>query len=856
MLDQGKAKASEPILMGNEQARNLPQSTYTHPNALLHTFPRPNKHLLFLELVSSFFVYNHMDQAESSRTSELPSTKGVHMTMNAFDEEQAILDGLNERQREAVTTLQGPVLILAGPGSGKTRVITQRIAYLVQHEGILPWQIIAVTFTNRAAKEMRERLEQLVGSGSANAMTVGTFHAICARILRMEANYLNTLGLDTSFVIRDSDDQRALIKRAVKELQLDEMQYKPSLVATMISHAKGELLLPSDMERQATTELGKAVAHIYRSYQKLLKSNNSVDFDDLLALTVRLWIAEPTILRHYQQLWHYVNVDEFQDCNRPQYMLLRLLSYGSKQFHEGRCNICAVGDDDQMIYSWRGASTETILRFERDFPNTRIILLEQNYRSTQVILDAAQNIVQHNSRRKAKRIWTQQRAGELIVYREATDEQDEGYFVASEIMRLRAINACNKYNEVAVMYRTNAQSRVLEEQLLHASIPYRVIGSRKFYERKEIKDLLAYLRLLVNPRDDLSLQRVINVPNRKIGAKTLEGLQRWARDKSVTLYEAVSHVKEISSLQTAAQNAVSSFAHLLDTLLRQVPLYPLPELLDCILEKSTYGNELHRQVQEGLDPWSNVLELRRLAADYAQLETKAALDLFLENIALVSGADTTQSGDNGVPVAEKKTDAVTLITLHAAKGLEYPTVFIIGMDEGSIPHARATDTIEQMEEERRLAYVGFTRAMRRLYLVRASRRALFGEYQDTEPSRFLADLPDILLSKPEQGATTSAHSRSREIHVSEAPAQEGQPTQSRLGISVQAREVGLVSPSLASATVSPSFKAGVKVMHVQFGEGIVLKSELLDGTVFVDVQFRGSAGKKRLSLDFERLERV
>src|SRR5436305_5987454 len=679
-------------------------------------------------------------------------------------EQKDLLAGLNEPQRRAVTTTQGPLLILAGPGSGKTRVITHRIAYMVQQENISPWRILAVTFTNKAAKEMRERLEKLVGINESKEMSIGTFHAICARILRVEADHLAPLGLNRSFVILDTEDQATLIKQAIRSLNLDEKQYRPATIQGMISRAKNDLLGPEQMAEQAAKYIEEVAARVYKAYQKLLRANNSVDFDDLLLLTEQLWRREPDVLHHYQMRWHYLHVDEFQDCNLPQYKLIRLLGYGTDDRHKGLGNVCVVGDDDQMIYTWRGASSENVQRFERDFPRTRIIMLEQNYRSTQTILDAAQNVVRRNRLRKDKQLWTALGSGKKIIYHEAHNEEEEGLFVAREISRLLARGQIEKRSDVAVMYRTNAQSRALEEQFMRANIPYKVIGSRKFYERKEIKYILAYLRLLANPHDELSLRRIINVPNRKIGPKTLGELQQWANEKNVPLFDAIQQIEQHPTLGKGAKNALSEFGRMMTDLTNALDELPLPELLDRIAEKTGLGPELRDNPQGELDRWANVLELRRVAEDYSEIETCTALELFLENVALVGGADTTQTGENGKLIQEENNDAVTLITLHAAKGLEYPVVFIVGMDEGSLPHARSVDKPEQLEEERRLAYVGFTRAMRRLYLIRAYRRSYFGESQVTEPSRFLEDIPFHLVSN--QGAASSHSSGSPRSSVS------------------------------------------------------------------------------------------
>ncbi len=817
-------------------------------------------------------------------------------------EQKDLLAGLNEPQKKAVTMTEGPVLILAGPGSGKTRVITHRIAYLVQHENISPWRILAVTFTNKAAKEMRERLEKLVGINESKEMTIGTFHAICARILRVEADHLAPLGLNRSFVILDTDDQATLIKQAIRSLNLDEKQYRPAAIQGMISRAKNDLLGPEQMAEQAAKYIEEVAARVYKAYQKLLRANNSVDFDDLLLLTEQLFRREPDVLHRYQMRWHYIHVDEFQDCNLPQYKLIRLLGYGTDDRHEGLGNVCVVGDDDQMIYTWRGASSENVQRFERDFPRTRIIMLEQNYRSTQTILDAAQNVVRRNRLRKDKKLWTALGSGEKIIYHEAHNEEEEGLFVAREISRLLARGQIEKRGDVAVMYRTNAQSRALEEQFMRANIPYKVIGSRKFYERKEIKDMLAYLRLLANPHDELSLRRIINVPNRKIGPKTLGELQQWANEKKVSLFDAIQQIEQHPTLGKAAKNALSEFGRLMTDLANSIDELHLPELLDRIAERSGYGLELREGPESELDRWANVLELRRVAEDYSEIETRTALELFLENVALVGGADTTQTGENGTLIQEENNDAVTLITLHAAKGLEYPVVFIVGMDEGSLPHARSVDKPDQLEEERRLAYVGFTRAMYRLYLIRPRHRSFYGESQYTEPSRFLEDIPLELVSSNSTSSrtkrpnnwddrdsndynqdTSSARDTGRTFGSGKAntygsgqskPGSSTPPKWTPRPGSYSSPTVPPSSPPARKETPAPSqktppaqpptpaapkeqqYKPGDKVLHNLFGRGTILKSEMEQNTEFVEVQFEGKVGKKRLSMDFAKLEKL
>ncbi|HEX4206686.1 MAG TPA: UvrD-helicase domain-containing protein [Ktedonobacteraceae bacterium] len=796
-------------------------------------------------------------------------------------EQHNLLAGLNEPQRKAVTTTQGPVLILAGPGSGKTRVITHRIAYLAQHEDILPWRILAVTFTNKAAKEMRERLEKLVGISEAKEMTIGTFHAICARVLRTEADYLAPIGLNRSFLIFDTDDQSTLIKQAIKQLDLDEKIYRPGAMQAMISRAKNEMYGPDQMAERATKYAEEVAARVYKVYQKLMRGNNGVDFDDLLMLTEQLWRRTPEVLERYQRKWQYLHVDEFQDCNLPQYKLMRLLAYGTYERHEGLGNICVVGDDDQMIYSWRGASAENVIRFEEDFPKRQIIILDQNYRSTQNILDAAQHIVKRNRLRKEKDLWTDKGQGAKISVHTAHNEEQEGNYTAQEIKLLMGRGEVERLGEVAVMYRTNAQSRALEEQFLRWNIPYKVIGSRKFYERKEIKDMLAYLRMLANPNDDLSLARIINVPNRKIGARTLAELQNWANAKNVSLMEAIKHINEQPTLGKAAKSALEKFGQLVADLTEAIDDLELPDLLDRIAERSGYGPELRANGDQELDRWANVLELRRVAEDYSEIETRAALDLFLENVALVGGADTEQTSENGTLIKEENKDAVTLITLHAAKGLEFPVVFIVGMDEGSLPHSRSVSKPEELEEERRLAYVGFTRAMKRLYLVRATYRSVFGETQITEPSRFIDEIPNELMTRKGIGAGDTQRGAARtkatrrqsswEDDINQDPYGaaggrvfgRGAPQKSSPNYTVTTRVGPLSQPPQATPpTPKPArpkgqrFKAGEHVRHNIFGEGVVLKSELEEETEFVEIQFHGKFGKKRLSMDFANLEKL
>ncbi len=790
------------------------------------------------------------------------------MTTPAESRSDALLRGLNAPQQDAVTATEGPLLVLAGPGSGKTRVITHRIAYILSERRVPPWNVLAVTFTNKAAREMKERLEALVGA-PARDLAVGTFHSICSRILRREAAGAG-LGLTDHFAIYDDADQLSIVKQALRELDLDDQQYKPSTIHAIISRAKNDLLSPAQFAEQVNKYFEEVAARVYKRYEELLRTNNAADFDDLILMTYQLWRRNPDILHHYQRRYKYIHVDEFQDTNKAQYELVRLLGAGTPET-PGHMNVCAVADDDQSIYSWRGANPRVLLQFEQDFPHTHIVKLEQNYRSTQVILDAAHGVVKQNRMRKDKQLWTDKQGGEKITLHEAYNEEEEATYVVNQIRLLTARNEF-RLRDIAVMYRTNAQSRAFEEQFMRSGTPYVVIGSKKFYERKEIKDVLAYLRLIANPLDTVSLQRVINVPNRKIGPKTLGEFLTWAQTRQLTPVEALARLDEHPTLATAGKRALASFAVLLADLQQAATEEPLPRLIDRLLERSGYAAELRDGTEEGDERWNNVLELRRVAEDFAEIDPDTALGLFLENVALVAGADTTQSGENGSLVAEEK-EAVTLITLHAAKGLEYPVVFIVGLEEGVLPHSRSLESEHELEEERRLAYVGITRAMRRLYLTRAFRRSFYGGNSVfQEASRFLEEIPVALISATRQRsqrtvyetAAPAAGVQSRRWESlppvpprvpatgarSYVPADDGRPPASA-GFGTRS---DTPASSLAGAESRP-LKPGDKVMHRLFGEGTVLKLVEEKGSTSVDVLFV-RAGKKTLDLAFANLQQI
>ena len=1163
---------------------------------------------------------------------------------------EELLRGLNPPQQEAVTTTEGPLLVLAGPGSGKTRVITHRVAYMAQVRGVLPWNILAVTFTNKAAHEMKDRLAKLIGS-DARDLVVGTFHSICARVLRREATR-DLLGLDGNFSIYDDDDQMKLVATVLDEMNFDRKQFNPRAIHGYISRAKNDLLSPVQYAEQVNRYMEEIAARVYKRYNELLRERDAVDFDDLILLTYQLWLRHPDILRQYQRRYRYIHVDEFQDTNKAQYELVRLLAGGTPET-PGHQNICAVGDDDQCliagtlitlvdgsqkpieqiqpgdlvrsaygsgdfrparvlnaarreragngvaitlrsgrqlistpehthfagyrlgatpqlyftylmykhgvgyrlgtsqvytkgqvkpvvgfmqrarhehadgvwiisthenenearleeyilslryniptlpfvarkgnsvnglvhdagyihrvfaafdtmangrrllediglsvesphfrprsrnsnrhhivvtlcgdrrgatpmhrisivgndpqaksaleslglsirtaksesaswryetvnkqmgtllataeriqhildanivftarlgkdssditegkslpftlaaavrpgmvmfdgeggydvvervevvpldapvydldieathnfiangivthnsIYKWRGAIPQVVRDFQTDFPTTKVVLLEQNYRSTQVILDAAHGVVRRNTGRKDKRLWTERLGGDKITLHEAYNEEEEASFVVNEARRLVGRGEAN-LKDIAVMYRTNAQSRALEEQCMRGGVKYVVVGSRKFYDRKEIRDVLAYLRLLYNPLDVTALERIINVPQRKIGPKTFTEFMSWARREGYAPLDALAHIEDHPTLATAGKRALTGFSHLITNLRELAREQPLPSLMDFLLAQSGYAAELRDGTEEGDERWNNVLELRRVAEDYGAIDPETALALFLEQVALVGGADTTSSSEDGRPVEEEQ-DAITLITLHAAKGLEYPVVFLVGMEEGILPHSRSLEDQEELEEERRLTYVGITRAMKRLYLVRAFRRSFYGGSSMMEASRFLDEIPHDLMSVTHQRAqrqTGNVGTPSSGVNrndPSRAYAPSGRSGGSRWASGSQrptfgGGSAGPTGRSTPQREASPAWEAasaqtqaaeaaapgeavrlqpGDKVIHRLFGRGLVLKVNDERGATMVEVLFDNQkTGKKTLDAAFANLQKI
>ncbi len=705
---------------------------------------------------------------------ELPEPSPFEPEPVALAERQAAADALatrilarlNPEQQRAVTTTDGPVLILAGAGSGKTRVLAHRVAYLVGVKAVRPWQILAVTFTNKAAAELRARIIGLVGEEAGREVAMGTFHALCARVLRREGL---AIGLDPHFVVYDTDDQQSLMKQILRAEDLPVTgEYKPSAILGAISRAKNEMIDAAFLAENAHTHREREIARLYRSYQARLRTAAALDFDDLLLEAVRLFHEAPEVLERYQHRWRYLHIDEYQDTNRPQYLWVQALGAAHR-------NVCVVGDDDQSIYSWRGADIRNILDFERDYSSATVIKLEQNYRSTQLILDAAHAVVTHNASRKDKHLWTEHSGGQQIGRFEAYNEEEEAEWIARKIEELttgagtvltrRADESPESWDrgDVAVMYRTNAQSRAIEESFLRYGIRYQLVGGTRFYQRREVKDALAYLRVLRSDTDQVGFERILNVPARGIGEKSLEELRAAARaegrdraggepadgaaeraaDGAATYWSAILAAGEgrLEALGTRARVALAGFADLVARLRARVGVLPLPELLDAVLEETGYRAMLADGSEEGEERWANLLELRSVTTRYDDLEPDDAIDRFLEETALVADQDSYEAG----------ADAVTLITLHAAKGLEFPIVFIAGLEEGIFPHSRSLDDEKQLEEERRLAYVGITRAKRRLFLSHAVRRATWGQGTMSVPSRFLFEIPADLMTGPRLG---------------------------------------------------------------------------------------------------------
>ncbi|ADQ15254.1 DNA helicase PcrA [Halanaerobium hydrogeniformans] len=714
-------------------------------------------------------------------------------------EDSDIIKDLNKEQKKAVQHDKGPLLLLAGAGSGKTRVLTRRIAYLIKQRGVSPYNILAVTFTNKAAEEMKNRVAKMV-DGVDKSLLISTFHSFCVRILRREAE---KLGYQSNFVIFDSIDQRKLIKKILKEENIDPKKTKPSSVLNKISNAKNELKSPEQFRNSAGSFYAKNIADLYEKYQKQLKANNAVDFDDLIQLTVKLFKKYPKVLEHYQERFKYILVDEYQDINHAQYELVNLLA-------ERYRNVCVVGDPDQGIYGFRGADIRNILNFEDDYPDAKIIKLEQNYRSKANILKAAQAVIKNNSSRKEKSLWTEKESGPEIELYEAESEKDEADFFCRMAKELKKSKDYS-YDDMAVLYRTNSQSRAFEDMLMKYGIPYQITGGVRFYERLEIKDIMAYLRLIYNPADDISFLRITNRPKRGIGAGTLAKIQQYAETESISLYQAALQSKSNPDLSSSYQKRVLAFTKIIEELREQKDEIALARLTETLLEKSGYRKDLEEEKTNKAETrLENIEELFSVINDYMKNSNENTLAGFLEEVTLMSDIDTL----------EEEQSAVTLMTIHSAKGLEFPVIFLVGLEEGIFPHANSLYERDGIEEERRLCYVGMTRAMDRLFLSRAKIRLRFGERQINPPSQFLEEIPEELLIDPKKEKTDIA------------------------------KEAKLVNDN-NSAT---EYVIGQKIVHPRWGIGIILS---IRGKENTELKISFQQGKTRTLLaEFAPIQKV
>ena len=739
---------------------------------------------------------------------------------------QNLLNKLNPEQLKAVMTTDGPLLILAGAGSGKTRVLTHRIAYIISEKGIQPRNILAVTFTNKAAGEMRERVKHILGA-VGDRVWVSTFHSACVRILR---NNITKLGYGENFVIYDDREQLGVIKGAMAALNINEKLFAPKAIAGRIDQAKNHLLNASSYAAMAKDFFSERAAKVYAAYEEAMRKNNALDFNDLIMLTVRLFNEHPDILKSYQEQLRYIMVDEYQDTNHAQYKLIKMLASGHR-------NLCVVGDDDQSIYAWRGADISNILDFEKDYKDAVVIRLEQNYRSTKNIIKAAGEVVRRNTGRKGKTLWTDNPEGEPISYYSAKDEHDEAGFVTREVEKLK-VGAFSEtplqYKDFAVFYRTNAQSRVMEDRLMRDGIPYTIVGGMRFYDRAEIKDILAYLKVIANPSDSIGLKRIINVPVRGIGDATVDKVEGHAAGRGITLYEAIGEVVSgqwsvaSESLSKGPKLKLKSFYEMMERLRKEAERAGIARLAQMILDETGYIKKLKEEkTEDALGRIENLEEFITAAEEFDEKAEEKTLRSFLDQVALVSDVDEY----------EEATDRVTLMTLHAAKGLEFPVVFIIGMEDGLFPHSRTKDDPEGLEEERRLCYVGMTRAQQKLYLLNARERRVFGREQINSPSLFLSEIPATLLErvgagfKPTPPIPSSGSNQAMDEFL---------------------KRQTVVSGQGSGAGNGTAFKSGARVRHGTLGIGVVKGTEGSGDMEKVTVQFQ--TGIKKLMARFAGLE--
>lgn len=737
--------------------------------------------------------------------------------------------GLNPQQAEAVINTEGPILIMAGAGSGKTKVLTCRVANLLQ-KGVRPYRILAITFTNKAAAEMRERVNNMSGP-AAKDVWLFTFHAFCARFLRMEIDKLP--GYGGNFAIYDTADSQNLIKQILKEMNLDDKRFQPSGILSRISNAKNALQDAAAFARQAGDFYEQKVADIYSRYEQKLQLNNALDFDDLLMLSIKLLQENKEVREKYQDRFDYLLVDEYQDTNHAQYLLTKFLAAKHR-------NICVVGDADQSIYGWRGADIQNILDFEKDYPDAKVIKLEQNYRSTQIILDAANAVIENNTGRKPKNLWTENKSGADIIYFQAVDERDEARFVIEQLQNLQRTEN-KKLGDMAILYRTNTQSRIFEEMLIKSGISYNMVGGLKFYERKEIKDIIAYLRVIFNPADSLSLLRIINVPKRGIGDASLAKIQAYAAANNVSLFEAVSNAAAIDGLSSRFVSKLDDLAGIIFELMNLASEAPVEDLIDRVLRDTGYLEELENertpQAQSRID---NLHELISVAQEFAASEEENNLENFLAHVALVSDIDDTELGE----------DAITLMTLHSSKGLEFPVVFLVGMEEGLFPHARTLMDETEIEEERRLCYVGITRAKEKLFLSSTKMRTIYGNTVTYPPSRFLQEIPARLVKTIKRQERFSALENFKQVSEKYS-ARPQKPASTFNPHSFMPQKPA----AAAGGTAGTRFNTGDRVSHSKWGEGMVVSVKDSPDGQEVKVAFAG-AGVRSLLTKYAVLKKL
>ena len=744
---------------------------------------------------------------------------------------ERLLTGLNKEQQEAVKATDGPLLIMAGAGSGKTRVLTHRIAYLMAEKEVAPWSILAITFTNKAAREMRERVQSLLGP-VADEIWISTFHSMCVRILRRD---IDRIGINRNFSILDTTDQLSVIKNILKDKNIDTKKFDPRSFLGSISSAKNELQTAEDYAKTAGGMHERMISDVYLEYQKKLKKNQALDFDDLIMTTIQLFTRVPEVLEFYQRKFQYIHVDEYQDTNRAQYMLVKLLASRFK-------NICVVGDSDQSIYRWRGADISNILSFEKDYSHAKSIFLEQNYRSTKRILRAANEVIEKNSNRKPKKLWTENMDGNNISYFRADSEYLEGQFVAGKIKQM-VDGGVRRYSDIAILYRTNAQSRVMEEVLLKSNINYTIVGGIKFYDRKEIKDILAYLRVIANPDDDISLARIINVPKRGVGASSIDKIANYAIANDLTMFQALQEVEQIG-LGGKILNSLVEFRNQINNWVDMQEYLSVTELVDEMLDKTGYRDLLKSEKTiEAQSRLENIDEFLSVTKNFEEKNEDKSLVAFLTDLALVADIDKLEEDD------KDKGDAVVLMTLHSAKGLEFPVVFLIGLEEGVFPHSRSLMEEDEMEEERRLAYVGITRAEQELFITNAQMRTLFGRTNMNPVSRFIGEIPgDLIEDLREQLMEQQKQQRQQQTQQRQ---QFQQRQQTSPFVSKQPETRSTIRPTMTSTGGDDiAWKVGDKAAHKKWGTGTVVSVKGEGESKELDIAFPSPIGIKRLLAKF------